>query len=94
MLNPRSFLEDAIRYGLGKFWASGMPWELIHQAIDTDFNYNVSKKGKIQWTAKTGRRWRNRKDAMTKIVNCPFCQSKNEVPWTTCGMKEDVKGEE
>ncbi|KAH6605505.1 hypothetical protein Trco_004658 [Trichoderma cornu-damae] len=94
MLSPRSFLEDAVRHGMGSFWAAGMPWALIHQAIDTQFNYHVSDEAKIRWTTKTGRRWRNRKDAMTKVLKCPFCQSKNEVPWTTCGMKEDVIDEE
>ncbi|EHK44500.1 hypothetical protein TRIATDRAFT_162830, partial [Trichoderma atroviride IMI 206040] len=94
MLNPRSFLEDAIRYGLGTFWASGMPWELIHQAIDADFNYNVSNKGKKYWSALTGRRWRNRKDPMTRVVKCPFCQTDNEVPWTTCGVSREASNEE
>nr|UWK20117.1 hypothetical protein TPOLY_g2 [Trichoderma polysporum] len=79
---------------LGNFWASGMPWELIHQAIDTEFNYNVSEKAKRQWTKNTGRRWRNRKDVMTKIVECPFCQRNNEVPWTTCGMEDNVEGDD
>ncbi|KAM0254560.1 hypothetical protein ACHAQJ_006666 [Trichoderma viride] len=90
MLNPRSFFEDAIRYGLGTFWASGMPWELIHQAIDTDFHYRASYEARRQWMSQTGRRWRNHKDAMTKTIKCPFCQNPNEVPWTTCGMNKDV----
>ncbi|KAM0521306.1 hypothetical protein ACHAPE_002784 [Trichoderma viride] len=94
MLNPRSFLEDAIRYGLGTFWASGMPWELIHQAIDADFNYDVSQKGKKYWSALTGRRWRNRKDPMTRVVQCSFCQTDNEVPWTTCGASREATNEE
>ncbi|KAH0528966.1 hypothetical protein TsFJ059_003776 [Trichoderma semiorbis] len=91
MLNPRAFLEDSIRHGMGSFWSAGMPWELIHKAIDTDFNYNVSHQAKINWVAKTGHRWRNQDDDMEKILKCPFCPSKNEIPWTTCGMKEDVK---
>ncbi|EHK24078.1 uncharacterized protein TRIVIDRAFT_113758, partial [Trichoderma virens Gv29-8] len=91
MLNPRAFLEDSMRHGMGTFWPAGMPWELIHQAIDTEFNYNVSDQAKIHWVAKTGHRWRNQDDDMTKILKCPFCPSKYEVPWTTCGMKEDVK---
>ncbi|PNP42296.1 hypothetical protein TGAMA5MH_05978 [Trichoderma gamsii] len=94
MLNPRSFLEDAIRYGLGTFWASGMPWELIHQAIDIDFNYNVSQKAKKYWSALTSRRWRNRKDPMTRVIQCPFCQTDNEVPWTTCGASREANHEE
>ncbi|KAL7920374.1 hypothetical protein ACQKWADRAFT_162965 [Trichoderma austrokoningii] len=94
MLNPRSFFEDSIRYGLGTFWASGMPWELIHQAIDTDFNYNVSNEAKRYWSVATGRRWRNRKDPMTRVVKCPFCQTDNEVPWTTCGASRETNNEE
>ncbi|KAL6890448.1 hypothetical protein GGI43DRAFT_415921, partial [Trichoderma evansii] len=94
MLNPRSFFEDAIRYGLGTFWVSGMPWKLIHQAIDVDFNYNVSDNAKWHWSTTTGRRWRNHKDPMTRVVKCPFCQTDNEVPWTTCGVNKDAKNEE
>ncbi|UKZ86598.1 uncharacterized protein TrAFT101_002424 [Trichoderma asperellum] len=94
MLNPRSFFEDAIRYGLGTFWASGMPWKLIHQAIDVDFNYNVSDEAKIHWSTTTGRRWRNLKDPVTRVVKCPFCQADNEVPWTTCGVNKDAQNEE
>ncbi|KAL6871699.1 hypothetical protein HDV57DRAFT_511645 [Trichoderma longibrachiatum] len=90
MLNPRAFLEDTMRHGLGSFWPAGMPWQLIHKAIDADFDYNVSDQAKIQWVAKTGHRWRNQDDDMTKVLKCPFCPCKNEVPWTTCGMKKNV----
>ncbi|KAJ8114085.1 hypothetical protein ONZ43_g4990 [Nemania bipapillata] len=42
MLNPRAYAEDCMRRGLRELWHLGMPWQLVNDAIDTDFNYNVS----------------------------------------------------
>ncbi|KAK5994820.1 hypothetical protein PT974_03204 [Cladobotryum mycophilum] len=91
MLNPRSFLEDTMRHGLSEFWAAGMPWALINEAIDSDFNYNVSPKAKELWVTQTGRAWANQDDPLTKTLKCPFCSINVHVPWTTCGMSETSK---
>lgn len=92
MLNPRSFLEDTIRCGMSSFWATGLPWNTISSAIDTDFNYNVSDETKTNWAAMTGRNWVNAEDTMTKSLKCPACHVPTEVPWTTCGIGEAAKG--
>jgi hypothetical protein len=91
MLNPRSFLEDSMLAGLRALWHSGMPWGLIHQAIDTDFAYNVSDDGKALWCAKTGLSWENADDTLLKTMRCPRCSTMVQIPWTTCGMPEDYE---
>lgn len=94
MLNPRAFLEDAIRSSMKGLWQDGMPWPLINDAIDTKFNYSVSESCQKRWTQATGRAWANVDDSMTKIVNCPSCQVPNHIPWTTCGKQEKSNNEE
>lgn len=69
-------------------WQDGMPWPLVNEAIDTDFNYSTSDACRKRWTQATGRMWTNAEDPMTKIINCPYCQVPNHIPWTTCGTKE------
>ncbi|KAK0657793.1 hypothetical protein B0T16DRAFT_402554 [Cercophora newfieldiana] len=90
MLNPRSFLEDTMLAGFRALWHTGMPWDLIHKAIDTDFAYNVSDDGKALWCAKTGLSWENVDDPLIKPMKCPRCSIPIQVPWTTCGIPEDV----
>lgn len=93
MLNPRAFLEDTVRYGLGKAWASGMPWYLINLAIDNNFRYNPSSTAKKAWTARTGRSWDNVDDPATKTLTCPWCSAQTAVPWTTCSLEEDQRAD-
>jgi len=93
MLNPRAYLEDSILYGFRHLWASGMPWELVHRVIDTNFSYNVSDETKAQWVAKTGRAWENADDPLVKDMSCPRCGTHLQVPWTTCSRPEDIKWE-
>lgn len=91
MLNPRAYLEDTVRCGLSSLWATGMPWDVVSSAIDTDFNYEISAEGKAAWVANTGRNWENADDATTKTIKCPACQIPIEHPWTTCGAREASK---
>ena len=84
MLNPRAFLEDCMRAGMGAFWATGMPWHVVDKAIDTHFNYNVSAECKRRWSKNTGRAWDNAEDPMAKTVDCPRCSTQTKIPWTTC----------
>lgn len=93
MLNPRAFLEDTMRHGLGKYWTSGMPWHVLNEAIDTRCTYTVSTEAKQQWTTRTGRPWANQDDSSTKSIKCPFCLRIDHVPWTTCGMDESAKAD-
>lgn len=56
MLNPRAFLEDSMRHGMGTIWTAGMPWKLVNDSIDTRFNYNVPDSAKrAGWRARTVR---------------------------------------
>jgi hypothetical protein len=71
-----------------------MPWHLVDKAIDVDFNYSASEACQKHWTNVTGRTWSNADDPMIKILNCPYCQVPNHVPWTTCGKGETSKGED
>lgn len=92
MLNPRAFLEDALRCGLSSIWAAGMPWHFVNTAIDSSFEYNVSDEAKAYWVANTNRDWDNMKDSpSTKIIKCPACQTSLEVSWTSCGQDETSK---
>ncbi|KAM3458239.1 hypothetical protein NHJ6243_007461 [Beauveria neobassiana] len=88
MLNPRAFLEDCMRYGLNSFWATGLPWKLINDAIGDDFAYNVSADTQAIWVAQSGCSWLNQDDPLTKTLKCPYCPARYEAPWTTCG-KDD-----
>lgn len=92
MLNPRDFLEDCMRSGLRDMWTAGLPWKLVNEAIDTNFEYKVSEDCIAAWTSATGRAWDNTEDSMTKSLKCPACSELHEIPWTTCGLPEDSKG--
>lgn len=91
MLNPRDYLEDCIRTGRRDLWNTGMPWKLVNEALDTSFNYSVSDDTAAIWTAATGRAWDNADDPLNKSFKCPACSSSHEIPWTTCGVREDSK---
>ncbi|KAH7403060.1 hypothetical protein BKA64DRAFT_668255 [Cadophora sp. MPI-SDFR-AT-0126] len=93
MLNPRSYLEDCIRFGLKDLWATGMPWSAVNAAIDVRFSYSPSEEARRSF-AVTGHEWDNRMDSMTKIVNCPRCSQALEVPWTTCCSTEKASPHE
>lgn len=96
MLNPWSYLEDCIRFGLKDLWATGLPWKTINAVIDTNFNYSPSAAAHKAFTESTRCGWDNTKDSLTKTLVCPRCSQKLDVPWTTCGLgekpskKEDV----
>lgn len=84
MLNPRAFLEDCMLSGLRSFWATGMPWHLIHAAITTSFTYTVTPACKDSWTTYTGLAWSNADDPLTTTIPCPRCTTSLQIPWTTC----------
>lgn len=88
MLNPRNYFEDCIRFGLKDLWATGMPWPAVNAAIDTSFMYEVPEAAKSAWTAKTGHRWANAEDSLTKKLQCPRCNQQLDIPWTTCAQGE------
>lgn len=92
MLNPRDYLEDCIRAGRRQFWTAGLPWKLINEAIDTNFNYKVSDACIAAWKTATKLEWDNVDDSMDKRIKCPACSEAISILWTTCGHPEDGKG--
>ncbi|KAI0843879.1 hypothetical protein F5Y00DRAFT_274793 [Daldinia vernicosa] len=94
MLNPRAYLEDSILYCLNGLWTAGMPWQLIDNAIDDSFNYNVSPECKQAWEHLIGRKWDNVDDPMVKVLKCPSCSKALKIPWTTCELPEEFTGED
>lgn len=90
MLNPRAFLEDTMRANLIEYWTAGMPWQAVNNAIATDFSENASDEAKSGWISRTGHKWLNFQDPMTKLLKCPWCKEGVQVPWTTCGTEEDA----
>lgn len=85
MLNPRYYLEDAMRQGLGRFWAGGIPWEIVDRYINEDFMYDPPAQTKTAWTVLTGLSWDNTDDPAYTQIPCPICKTEMSVPWTTCG---------
>ncbi|KAI1313986.1 hypothetical protein F5Y03DRAFT_380844 [Xylaria venustula] len=80
---------DCIRRGLAEMWHAGMPWQLVNDAIDADFNYKVSHDCMATWEETTARKWDNVDDSFIKTLPpCLTCGTRNGVPWTTCGMAE------
>lgn len=73
------------------FWTTGMPWQAINDALDINFNYEVSENSQANWVSRTGRQWANLEDPLTKWLSCPFCETSYEHPWTTCGLDEKAE---
>ncbi|KAI1761252.1 hypothetical protein GGR53DRAFT_525277 [Hypoxylon sp. FL1150] len=94
MLNPRAYLEDCILSCLNGLWEAGMPWDLVNNAIDANFNYNVTTDCKKVWENIMGRRWDNTEDPVVKTVKCPCCSESHQIPWTTCALPEEFDGED
>ncbi|KAI2638591.1 hypothetical protein GGS21DRAFT_509045 [Xylaria nigripes] len=89
MLNPRDYTEDCMRQGLRDLWHAGIPWRLVSEAIDTNFNYIVSSDCISTWEKTIRRKWDNIDDPFIKILPpCPDCNTKNVVTWSTCGLPE------
>lgn len=92
MLNPRVFLEDAMRSGLARFWSSGMPWHLVKDAVGQDLEYRAPSSAHATWSQLTGREWDNSSDTAVKRLDCFYCSASFDVPWTTCGTQEKDRG--
>lgn len=89
-LNPHDFMEDCVRFGLGALWRAGFPWKLVTDAIDTDFNFNVSDDDKAIFVSSTGKQWNNEDDDMMKTLQCPFCFREVQMPWTNCDVDKST----
>lgn len=83
MLNPRSFLEDSIRYAKMSVWTSGFPFDIVDGCInDYNLEYNPGESAKLFFESKTGLPWDNLDDSPEKLVECPSCEQPVSVPWT------------
>ncbi|KAK4182675.1 hypothetical protein QBC35DRAFT_147343 [Podospora australis] len=89
MLNPWAFLEDSMLAGYRSLWTTGVPWALVNNAIDSNFNYHVSDHTKNTWTSLTGFQWEPDRDFLAKKLKCPRCDTSVDIPWTTCSLPED-----
>ena len=89
MLNPRSYLEDCLRFGLKNLWTTGIPWKAVNAAITTQFSYEPAKEAMGAWVNMTGQAWDNLEDSMEVKVKCPKCANSCNIPWTTCGLPEN-----
>lgn len=38
MLNPRTYLEDCLRFGMMGLWKTGLPWKAVDAVIDTRYD--------------------------------------------------------
>lgn len=90
MLNPRTYLEDCVRLGLGGIWAADMPWGLLNQSLIADldrnngmmYSYNPGTKAKADFELMTGLPWESLDDkSPTKELLCPSCGTLNYCPW-------------
>lgn len=83
MLNPRSFLEDCIRYGKMSFWATDFPWAVINSCLDSQsLEYNAGDAARGFFEGLTGLAWDNLHDSPRKDVSCPNCKALVHVQWT------------
>ena len=85
MLNPRIFFGDCIRSGKMKFWATGMPWNVIESAIDNvTFEYFPSARANEHFNKLTGCQWNSLDEASEIKLSCPKCRRGITAPLTTC----------
>lgn len=71
-----------------------MPWHIINETVDPDFDYEVEEDCQETWQRRTGCEWENVLDPLHKVVCCPSCSTKLHIPWTTCGLPHDYTGDE
>jgi hypothetical protein len=90
MLNPRSYLEDCIRFGLVNVYSTGLPWVVVNGSIDTDFKYSTTQAAKHFFETNTGLAWDNLDGPLNKTLRCPRCTQTLDVPWTTCDCAEEI----
>lgn len=87
MLNPRSYLEDCLRQAKMNLWATAFPWDLVSQCIiandEQQYRYDPGLSAQLAWELRTGRRWNNLHDPLSRKLQCPLCSSTIEIPWTT-----------
>jgi hypothetical protein len=91
MLNPRTYLEDSVRYTKQTLWRTCFPWGTIYQSIDNE-TFDFSPGDTAHFWQTTGCWWDPLQDKGLATVKCPQCCEVSEVPWTQppahCGPEE------
>ncbi|WPH00759.1 glycine-rich domain-containing protein 2 [Acrodontium crateriforme] len=89
MLNPRAYLEDALRYGRMQLWHTNMPWGATMACINSEtFEYEAGKGAVDLFTGITGLPWDNLASEEPKYVKCPNCTLDLPIPWTNCSQAQ------
>lgn len=81
MLNPRTYLEDSIRYTKHALWRTAFPWRDVYESID-DESFEYSRKEADAFLKQTGRPWNPLDDESLKVIKCPKCTATKTVSWT------------
>ena len=92
MLNPRSFLEDCIRYGRMSTWRTGFPFEAVNDCInDRTLEYRVQGQAQMLFEQQLNLKWDNIHDPPTKDLQCPRCRKVKSIPWTEGGIGDVLR---
>ncbi|KAI7971435.1 hypothetical protein EIK77_003491 [Talaromyces pinophilus] len=76
-------LEDCLRGGRMRAWATDFPWQLIDAAIDNrTLDYNPGDEAVEHFTKNTGHQWENLDDPDEKELKCLNCSRPFKVAWT------------
>jgi hypothetical protein len=80
MLNPRTYLEDCVRYTKQTLWRTQFPWEVIYRSIDNEtFEYTQNDElVTLSFLQTTEHHWDPLRDGKLKKVTCPRCVKVNE----------------
>lgn len=81
MLNPRTYLEDCIRFTTHKLWRTTFPWQHIYDSIDNE-SFEYTQEDTVTWERATRHFWDPLQDEGLKRVDCPKCGKVSRVPWT------------
>ncbi len=80
MLNPRTYLEDCIRYSRHMLWRTVFPWRLVYVFID-DKTFEYNPPSTTTFDEKTKCPWDPFQDQELKRIICPQCSTPLTVPW-------------
>lgn len=81
MLNPRTYLEDCIRFTKHALWRTSFPWQAISASIDEE-TYDYIQDDPVLFQKITGRQGDPLMDEELKKITCPKCTTAATVPWT------------
>uniref|UniRef100_A0A060T7E2 ARAD1C21032p n=1 Tax=Blastobotrys adeninivorans TaxID=409370 RepID=A0A060T7E2_BLAAD len=97
MLNPRTYLEDCMRFGLGSVWAAEMPWADLNWAIQVDssekglwYRYDPGEGARKKFEMSAQIPWDpNSTENPIKDVKCYSCGTINACPWLSLRIETD-----